>query len=172
MATVHYYYGTKEGILSEALTLFFSPLLAEAEAIMEGPGPGTERLRAFLGFYVRQFRAHPGVFTSIVEGMIASNIRKEGPENAVYERVLVGLLGALKPLLLSLVGEVSGLRDERLLALRTMQVMASVVHPMLVSSIPRSLFGLDFAEEENRRDYVGLLVAGLSERVAEGGRGE
>ena len=166
VATVHYYFGTKDVLLTEALNLFFAPLLLQVEAILEGGGQPRARLEKFLLFYVEQFHRNPGIFASVIEAMVASNIRRETAATSAYEEVLLAILGGLRQRILALVGLVSGQADASLLALKTIQVMASVVHPMILSGIPRSLFGVDFDDATQRKKYIGLLVDGLSVRAA------
>jgi len=70
----------------------------------------------------------------------------------------------MRELLVDLVGPVSGLTDPRVLAIQTIQVLASVVQPLFISGIPLSIYGVDFEDDSNRREYVGLLVSGLAAR--------
>jgi AcrR family transcriptional regulator len=165
VATAHYYFRTKDALVTEALHLFFAPLAARFEAIIAGPGSEKERLLAFLVFYSEQVHRNPGIFTSVVEAIIASNIRKEPGAPTSFEEVLIGIVSQARDRLMSLVGAVSGIGDQRHLAFRTLQVMTSLVHPILVSTLPGTLFGVDFGVEDDRRSYVEVLVAGL-----EGGR--
>jgi AcrR family transcriptional regulator len=161
VATAHYYFRTKDALVSEALGLFFAPVLARFASMEGAEGSARERLEGFLRFYLEQFHEHPGVFTSIIEAMIASNIRKDSSAGTACERVLLDVIRAGKDRLLSLVREVSGIRDPGLLALRTLQVMAGAIHPILVSTLPLSLFGVDFGKADTRRSYVTALVDSL-----------
>lgn len=161
VATAHYYFRTKDALVTEALHLFFAPLAARFESMLAGPGSSRERLLAFLTFYSEQVHSNPGIFTSVVEAIIASNIRGDPGAPTGFEEVLIGIVSQARDRLMSLVGAVSGIEDHRLLAFRTLQVMTSLVHPILISTLPGTLFGVDFGSEADRRSYVEVLVAGL-----------
>lgn len=167
VATVHYYFGTKDAVITEALELFFAPLMERLDSLIDGSGLGRDRLGGFLLFFVDQFHENPGVFTSIIEAMIASNIRRAPGAPSAYEKVLMDIVGIGKGRLMALIREVSGIDDETVLALRTIQMMTGILHPMLISTIPLDRFGLDFHDPATRRSYVGLLV----DSIAGGGSG-
>ncbi|MEI6875572.1 MAG: TetR/AcrR family transcriptional regulator, partial [Spirochaetota bacterium] len=162
VATVHYYFGTKDAVLTEALELFFAPLVERLDALLERSGSGRDRLEGFLLFYVGLIQEHPGIFTSIIEAMIASNIRGEPGAPSAYEKVLMGIIGIGKGRLMGLIRDLSGIADETVLALRTLQLMTSVIHPMLISTIPQDQFGIDFHDPATRGRYVRLLVDSIA----------
>jgi len=162
VATVHYHFGTKDELISEAFRLFFAPIAARIGAALDAEAPPRARLESLLGFYVEHFHEHPGIFTSFIEALIASNIKKEPGVVQGHERVLLEMVGGFRDRLLDLVSEVTAREDRQDAALLVIHLVASVVHPLVISSLPATLFGLDFAEEATRRRYVSLLVEGIA----------
>jgi AcrR family transcriptional regulator len=161
VATVHYYFRTKDALVTEALGLFFSPVTARLQSLLEGEGDARSRLEGFLLFYIEQFHEYPGIFTSLIEAIIASDIRGDPDAPNAYERALLGVIGLGRPRIMELVRAVTGRDDEVELALRSLQLMTGVVHPMFLSTIPLGQFGVDFRERQIRQRYVALLVDSL-----------
>ncbi|MFZ4614636.1 MAG: TetR/AcrR family transcriptional regulator [Rectinemataceae bacterium] len=161
VATVHYYFRTKDALVTEALGLFFSPVMSRLQSLLDGEGDARSRLEGFLLFYIEQFHEHPGIFTSLIEAIIASDLRGNPDASNAYEKALLEVIGLGRPRIMELVRAVTGRDDEVELALRTLQVMTGVVHPMFLSSIPLGQFGVDFRDPGTRRRYVALLVDSL-----------
>jgi TetR/AcrR family transcriptional regulator, regulator of cefoperazone and chloramphenicol sensitivity len=161
VATVHYHYRTKERVVSEALRVFFRPVIARLEAAAEPKASAEERLREFLLFLLEFLLRNPGAFASLVEALLESNIRKNPRASTAYEKVFMGLLATAKRTLEPLIGDVAGIADGRTRGLKLLQVVTTIVHPMTISTVPSALYGIDFDDEAARRDYVELIVSGL-----------
>ena len=63
------------------------------------------------------------------------------------------LLGRIKPLLASRLGN-----DEALVARRSVQLFASLLHPIIFTPFPGMIFGCDLSTAVARRDYVHSVV--------------
>jgi len=164
VATVHYYFRTKDALVSEAFRLFFAPILGRITSLDSGGGGERARLEGFLFSFLEQLHEHPGIFASLIEAIMASNVRKDPEAPTDYEEILMGIVGAGKERLFPLVAQISGIEEPELLAFTTLRMMMSVVHPMLLSTLPGQLLGLDFADEGVRRRYVACLVESLPSR--------
>lgn len=162
VATVHYYFRTKEAVVAEALRRFFAPVLAYLGEVLEVDLPPREKLLRFLVEYTNQFHAHPGVFTSLIETVMAAGNHNTPPKPPTeYQLELMELIGTAKVKMLALVREITGLEEETPLVLTAMRLMTSVLHPLLISSLPLSVFGVDFRDEAVRRHYLAEVVDSL-----------
>jgi hypothetical protein len=56
---------------------------------------------------------------------------------------------------------VTGIEDEKELTLRILRMMTSIMHPILITSLPARLLGLDFADPAVRRRYIESAVDSL-----------
>ena len=161
VATVHYYFRTKDAVVAEALRRFFLPVLAYLNEMLEVDLPPREKLLRFLLEYTKQLFVHPGVFTSLIETVVAARHRDTPPlPPTEYQLVMLELIGTAKGKVLALVREITGL-DETRVVLTTLRLMTSVLHPFLNSSLPLSVFGLDFRDEAVRHRYLSEVVNSL-----------
>jgi|GEM_PF-1862482 len=167
VATVHYYFGTKDAIVTKALERFFDQVVVLFEASMDADTDPKERLRRFLTAYTTLFHKNPGVFASMTEAISASIVRQETGRPTSAELVLVGMISKVKERLMGLIREAAGIEDEEVLMFKTIQLMTSLMHPALISTIPHSLFDIDFSDEANRTRYIDLTISSL---VDAGGR--
>lgn len=161
VATVHYYFGTKDAVVTEALKGFLDEAVAFLESSLVGPGDPRAKLTAFLSSYTAFFQANPGIFLSMIEAFSASRKGEEERKPSASELVLIDMIDKVKDKLLGLVGRVSGIRDERTLVFKTIQLMTSLMHPIFVSTVLKSLFDIDFSEEETRSSYIETVIASL-----------
>ncbi len=161
VATVHYYFRTKEAVVAEVLRRFFAPVLAYLGDIVGADLPPREKLVRFLVEYTNHFFAHPGVFTSLMETMLAAGYHHTAaPQPTEYQVVLLQLIGTAKGKVVALVGEITGLEGPPLV-MAALRLVTSVLHPFLISSLPLSVFGLDFRDETVRRTYLAEAVSSL-----------
>jgi TetR/AcrR family transcriptional regulator, regulator of cefoperazone and chloramphenicol sensitivity len=161
VATVHYYFGTKDSVVTEALERFLDEPVEFLESSLGSLDDPRAKLSRFLASYMSFFQANPGIFASMIEAISASSIRRGPRAPSSAELVLIGMISGLKGRLMSLVAEVSGIRDEETLILKTIQLMTSLLHPILASTLPKSLFDVDFADEAARSRYIELVIASL-----------
>jgi AcrR family transcriptional regulator len=177
VATVHYYFRTKDAVVSAALGEFFRRIAGSFERAVESDATPREKLVEFLVAYSALFHAHPGLFASMMEAIFSARLRRAagaagviaapgpGPAStsgqAAYEDMLVALVSRMKPRALDLVRQLAGDLPEEELVMRMIRTMTSVLHPILLSDFSSQVFGLDLGEEEVRRRYVEQVVASL-----------
>lgn len=161
VATVHYYFRTKEAIVAEALPRFFEPVIGSLHESLALSVPPKERLLRFLTDYTRHFRAHPGVFTSLLDAIGASARHLPHQEPNAYQKVLLQVIGGAKGRMLGLIADISGLTDETQLIFLTLRTMTSVLHPLLMSRLPGALFGLDLDDDQVWAGYLRSVVDSL-----------
>jgi AcrR family transcriptional regulator len=161
VATVHYYFRTKEAIVAVALPRFFEPVLGTLHETLALSMAPKDKLLHFLSVYTTHFRTHPGVFMSLLEAIGASARHLPQKEPNAYQKVLLQLIGGAKGRMLSLISDISGLTDERQLVYLTLRTMTSVLHPLLISTLPSALFGLNLDDEATWMGYLRSVVDSL-----------
>jgi TetR/AcrR family transcriptional regulator, regulator of cefoperazone and chloramphenicol sensitivity len=164
VATVHYYFGTKDALICAALQEFYSQVAASFERVLASELPAREKLVEFLMSYSSLFHAHPGLFASVIDSIFKARMNADSPSDGTLsgsEQILFSMVTQLKPRALGLVRELTGITDETELAFRMFRTMTSVLHPILLSEFSRSLFGLDLGEAEMRRRYIGSVIDSL-----------
>jgi AcrR family transcriptional regulator len=160
VATVHYYFGTKERIVSEALRQFFLPVMRQLEASLESGLAPKQKLVNFLEMYTAQFREHPGVFQSLIKVVSAVGAENHGDEQT-YQTVLTQAIAGAKDKLVGLIREITGLADEKQLIFQALRTMTSCLHPLLNSGLPGRVFGVDLRDKALWRSYLEGVVASL-----------
>ena len=101
------------------------------------------------------------MFVSVIEAMADARGTSPPGTPSACEQVLISLIAKAKHKLIAMIAEVTGISDEPVLAYKTIQLMSSLLHPMLISTIPSSLFGLDFTEPLVRQRYLDTVIASL-----------
>lgn len=171
VATVHYYFHTKDELFAEAFRIVYEPIrrrleelaaaaTLSADSVVTCPEPRVV-LEDFLAFYIGQFREHPGVFMSVIETIIASSVRDDPAAPKAYEKLLLSVVGSGKDALIKLIGVVTGLEPGEDLIFASLRLMMNIVNPIIVSNHTREIFGVDFSDEGSRRRYAARLVDSL-----------
>lgn len=161
VATVHYYFRTKDGVIAAALGRFFDVTLAGIREIFEAESGPREKLVAILDYYMTRFHENPGVFASLVEAILTADRGSEGPLPSDCDRILIEAIASVKPSMMALVATVTGVEDEDKLKLKILRMMTSLMHPILITTLPSRLLGLDFADPALRRRYIESAVDSL-----------
>jgi AcrR family transcriptional regulator len=165
VATVHYYFRTKDAVIAAALGRFFEVTLAGIREIFEAESGPREKLVAILDFYMTRFHENPGVFASLVEAILTADRRGEGSLPSDCDRILIEAIASVKPNMMALVATVTGVEDkdedEEELKLKILRMMTSLMHPILITTLPSRLLGLDFADPALRRRYIEAAVDSL-----------
>jgi Transcriptional regulator len=161
VATVHYYFGTKDAVVSTALRAFFATAIDYFRKSLGSDLAPREKLVAFLVAYSGLFHENPGLFASFIEVFLHEGRGRDGEPLHEYERILLDTIATMKPRMLELVAAIAGIEDERELTLKTIRMMTSVIHPIMLSGLPMELFGLDLRDEETRRRYIESAVDSL-----------
>ena len=179
VATVHYYFHTKDELFAEAFRVVYEPIKHRLEGLAVAAtstttGTATDSgpravLEGFLAFFLQQFCEHPGIFVSVIETIIASSVRDDPAAAKAYEKLLLSIVGSGKDALIGLIGAVSGLDAGEDLAFTSLRLMMNIINPIIVSSHARDLFGVDFSDEATRRRYAARLVDSLPGRPRDQG---
>ncbi len=82
-AALHYYYGTKERLVAEALALTLDHMLEDTDAILSGAGDLRERLRALFEYIIEGAIRYPNLIRAHLSGALM-----EGDSNSPFLRLL------------------------------------------------------------------------------------
>ncbi|MCC6147723.1 MAG: TetR family transcriptional regulator [Anaerolineaceae bacterium] len=84
-AALHYYYGTKDRLVTEALALTLDHMMQDTDAILSGEGDIRERLAALFGYIVEGILRYPNLIRAHLAGPLM-----QGENNSPF----LGLLDA------------------------------------------------------------------------------
>ncbi len=167
LGLIHYYFGSKEELVREALLLF----VAEQGDILAGAPPGeadgdpAERLAELFCLILERAMARPALVFSLVrlisEQMSHNASSKPGSPDRGLEGAPVGpMLRILRPVVArleeALASRLGGERD--LVSRRALQVFTSLLHPILFSPLPGPVFGCGLSTRKGREAYVRGIV--------------
>lgn len=148
-AALHYYYGTKERLVNEALALTLDHMMMDTNEILSGPGDITGRLHALFDYLIEGIMHYPNLIRahltgSLMEGLADTPFGRSW--QAWMERACQELDDAL-PL-------------ERQIRLR--YTLHAAFSGMLIAGLMQgSLPGIsqtDFTDAEARRRYIDFVV--------------
>lgn len=149
IASVNYYFGSKEKLLEEVEQLLMNNIRGIYAGLNNSELPVRERLVTWADQLIRHLVDYPGIIYLIGTRVI----ERENTCLNVY-------LGLLETDIMPLVKELSGL-DDRKAGFRVLTLISGVVYPVLIYSSDNQTAGIDISNDQLRREYIETLVEGL-----------
>lgn len=161
VATVHYYFRTKDALIGESFKRFFFRIMVKLDTIYASDTSAAEKLRTFLVYYTDVFFSNPGVFGSLIENFIGQRLHAKAKAPAMPEKILGELIEKAGVHIFDLVGRVSGERDKARIGMLTISLMTSVLHPIFLTDIPEKAFRLSMKDPLTRERYIECCIGKL-----------
>ena len=149
IASVNYYFGSKEKLLEEVEQLLMNNIRGIYAGLNNSELPVRERLVTWADQLIRHLVDYPGIIYLIGTRVI----ERENTCLNVYR-------GLLETDIMPLVKELSGL-DDRKAGFRVLTLISGVVYPVLIYSSDNQTAGIDISNDQLRREYIETLVEGL-----------
>ncbi len=150
VASVSYYFGSKENLISNALEVILKDARKAFEFLYdESLGP-RERLKRFLVHYAAVGLANPEALRRLLfKGTFDFDSQKDYLQflrNFGIEKVK------------QTIGEMSGIKDEDTLLLITFQMFSAMLFPCIMHPVIREMLGYDLKMEDKIDTYFELML--------------
>lgn len=153
IASINYYFGSKEGVINEALKCLTSKFMSSFEILDNKENTPIERLRNFLRSYSDASVEYPDVFRNFVNQLIYS-------EDTGFDYIkFIENEGTFK--IKDILSEVTGVKDEEKLSMMAMQGIASIIFPILSNNLGRKFSHLNYKDKNVRYQYIEVLIKSL-----------
>ena len=152
VASINYYFRSKENLISEALQLYGLGMKNSFSILSEPSMPPKEKLTIFLETFSNQLIKYPGFMTSqitrIIEGM---DMTPEAVANMSFG----------KQKIIELLTDVIDGKSEKELSMLLFQMMAGIIIPLFFGKYVKEIYGFDFTDDEDRKEFISLSVKNL-----------
>lgn len=166
VAAMNYHFRSKDALIQEALKKFFSSMQSIfLLAGDDGKITAEDKLKRFLVGYTDLLYQYPGIFISqmayFIDSILPRQFRPELEGGATSTRLIKEIMSGGILHLRALVAEFTGIRDKNVLNMRIVQTMTSILHPILMTSLPEEVVGFNYGDRESRLRYISLVIRGL-----------
>ncbi|OAA89267.1 TetR/AcrR family transcriptional regulator [Clostridium coskatii] len=154
VASINYYFGSKEGVINEALKCLTSKFMSSFEILENKQITPIDRFRNFLRSYSDASVEYPDVFRNFVNQLIIykDDLKFDYIKFIEDERVF-----KIKDIL----SEVTGIKDEEKLSMMALQGIASLIFPVISDNQTRKFSNLNYKDKNVRHKYIDVLIKSL-----------
>ena len=153
IASINYYFGSKEGVINEALKCLTSKFMSSFEILDNKKISSIDRLRNFLRSYSDASVQYPDVFKNFVNQLIYSEDMKFDYIKFIEDE------GIFK--IKDIVSEVTAIEDEEKLSMIGLQTFAGLIFPILFNNQTRKFSHLNYKDKNVRYKYIDVLIKSL-----------
>ncbi|MGI6093255.1 MAG: TetR/AcrR family transcriptional regulator [Veillonellaceae bacterium] len=154
VASINYYFGSKDTVVNEALKAFNAKLMSSFNYLDDLELPPETRLQKFLRTYADYTLEYPDIFRNFVDQV---SHESEAPCEYIEFMKETGL-NKLKVLVHELTGNQL---SETELVMRIFQLFSSLEYPVLVGDKMNNIAHFDYYDQECRYRYIDLALKAL-----------
>ncbi|MBO1628554.1 TetR/AcrR family transcriptional regulator [Bacillus arachidis] len=145
VAAVNYYFGSKSNLIQQSMEYFADTMQDAFFNFHQKEIPLKDKLYLFLTSFAETAVTYPGVVKSLVNQMMENGeIRSEVA--LTMEKGSV----AIK----QVIGQLIQSTDDKKLSFIALQLMSSIIYPILMSTQLPMLYGFDYRDKEAREEYI------------------
>ena len=154
IASIRYSFGSKDELIGAAIDYLMDNFENIVHYLEKGDVAPEDRLFSFMRNYFRLANIHPALYRSI------SYSPTEDHQNTYF--IYTNLLHdrCWDPILRT-ISEYTGVRDQALLQIKTLQLFASLEYPLILHSNRSEGPGLAYIYPNHLDDYIRVLIASL-----------
>jgi len=150
IASVNYYFRSKEKLIYEVELLMLEKISQIFSMLSDDRQNIRDRLINWADSYVKHLLEYPGIIY-----LIGTRILER--ENTSINRYLELAENSLTPVLKEFTGD----KDENLIRYKVMQLISSLVYPVLITASAGESSGININSEKDRKEYVTNLISSL-----------
>jgi TetR/AcrR family transcriptional regulator, regulator of cefoperazone and chloramphenicol sensitivity len=149
VASLNYHFGSKETLIQETMK-YFGKQMIDIFSILENVNDTSEeKLEQFVMVYTENILKHPGVIKSIIMQVISGDVKNE----LLFELIKKG-----SRLLQGIFLNLSEKKDERIAMMKAVQLMSSIIYPVIWDEYMVKLFDIDYQNKKNREQYLEIAL--------------
>ncbi|WP_442603641.1 TetR/AcrR family transcriptional regulator [Paenibacillus sp. KN14-4R] len=145
VAAVNYYFGSKNNLIQQSMQYFADTMQDSFRFFQQKENPLKDTLYLFLTSFAETAVTYPGVVKSLVNQMMDNGeIRSE------VALAMEKGSAAIK----QVIGQLLQSKDDKKLSFIALQLMSSIIYPILMSTQLPMLYGFDYRDKEARDEYI------------------
>lgn len=157
IASIRYYFGSKDQLIGEAIEYLMNDFETMVQCL-EDPGKSPhDRLTSFMQGYFQLANVHPALYRSI------SFAGPDAKENTYFIYIHLLHNRCWAPVLAN-IQEYTGIEDDHTLAIKALQLFASLEYPLILQSNDTRLESLQYIAPEQIDRYIATLLESLLPR--------
>jgi TetR/AcrR family transcriptional regulator, regulator of cefoperazone and chloramphenicol sensitivity len=150
IASVNYYFGSKENLLSEVEMLLMEKIRQIYTGLDNNSLSTREKLVNWADNLIKHLIDYPGIIYLIGTRVL----ERENTCLNIY-------LNLLETDLIPLVKELTGINDEKIAGFKVLHLISGIVYPILIFSSDNETAGIDIGNADTRKKYVRSLVVSI-----------
>lgn len=156
IASVRYYFGSKEALISAALEYMVGNLETVLSYLDDPDLPAKERMKKYMIAYFKLARQHPSLFRSVTH--------PSAPETKDTYFIYLSLLhNQCWDKVIRNVAEMTGYTDQKDLNLKAMQLFSAIEFPILLDINQPDSFISAYTDEDTLNRYIDILLDGADD---------
>lgn len=153
IAAVSYYFGSKDNVVNEALKYMADKIDKSYNYLDDNNAPPEDRLRNFLRSFSDSMLEHPDVFRNYLNQVACEHKNEIERDEFLKGYRFDKLQNTLK--------ELKNAECDTKIVMRVLQVLGSLVFPMISNAKIKELYGVDYGNSKIRYEYVELLLKNI-----------
>lgn len=150
IASVNYYFGSKDNLLSEVEMLLMEKIRQIYTGLDDDSLSTREKLINWAGNLIKHLIDYPGIIYLIGTRVL----ERENTCLNIY-------LNLLETDLVPLVKELTGIKDESIAGFKVLHLISGIVYPILIFSSDNETAGIDIGNADTRKRYVRSLIVSI-----------
>lgn len=153
VASINYHFGSKENVIDEALKCVTNKFMNSFQLLEGDEMAPIDKLRNFLRRYSDISVEYPDIFKNLANQLIYNGSHESEYMMFLRQKGSDSMKNVLKDL--------TGIEDNHTLSLMVLQLIGSMIFPILASAHTRFISELNYNDKKTRYDYVELLIRGI-----------
>jgi AcrR family transcriptional regulator len=150
IASVNYYFGSKENLLTEVEMLLMEKIRQIYTGLDDNSLSTREKLINWADNLIKHLIDYPGIIYLIGTRVL----ERENTCLNIY-------LNLLETDLIPLVKELTGIKDDNIAGFKVLHLISGIVYPVLIFSSDNETAGIDIGNADTRKKYVRSLVVSI-----------
>lgn len=153
VASINYYFGSKDHVINEALKCITSKFVNSFQLLDDNESAPVDKLRIFLRSYSDISVEYPDIFKNFITQLIYNGTHQSEYMEFLRDKGAYSIKNTLK--------DMTGIKDDRILSLMALQMIGSMLFPILANDKTDYMYGLNYKDKNTRYEYVELLIKGF-----------
>ncbi len=152
LASINYYFRSKRKLFNE-IEEYFAGEISSITAILDDPNMGAvTRILTWAKKLMDNLANYPGIML-----LLASKVMKKDK----IERTIIKFIDIRNSSFKKLVGDITGIDDEKLVDLKAIQIFSGIINPLIIQYGVGKVFNVDFNDSQVREQYVETLIKSI-----------
>ena len=152
IASINYYYGSKENVINEVIQYLMGRVNKVFLILDDTKISPEKRLTEFINNFIDNIASCPVAFKGSTCRMIKDEILPAELITSMRENYQK-LRGAVK--------ELASTDDDELVTMKMFQLLSSVIYPVAIGEYAYKLSGVDLTQPEPRKKYISLVIKSI-----------